>query len=376
MLTPRAPSKIVPLTSARFFAALYVVLYHGVSGIPSQRGCHDLFTRVVGLGYVSVSFFFMLSGFILAIAYLKDDRPVSKRKFFVRRFARIYPLYIAALALDLPRFVLSQRHMGTGFEHTIGWIVASILLIQAWFANLVGLNDPSWSLSAEAFFYFIFPFVGAALWKMRGRTMLWLSLLVYLGGIWLVEIVNGMELHARKQSYDPVPHLFIFLLGICLARLSVWISENPERLQRLQQYAPWMLLGSSATVLAIPVFDLQIPEILMQHGLLAPLFGLMILAFASGNRLISSLFSANWLVVLGEGSYALYLIHVPIGAIFRRWIERYDAPMFLVYVGVTVGLSVVILKCLETPARRWILEKERVHSLKTEDTDALIASTR
>jgi peptidoglycan/LPS O-acetylase OafA/YrhL len=373
MTTSTEPSRIVPLTSARFFAAFYVLLYHGVPNLPSLHNHHGLFTRIVSLGYVSVSFFFMLSGFILTIVYLKSNAPLNKRRFFVSRFARIYPLYLAALMLDLPHFLYAQRYIThASTERTLLSLIASIGLVQAWFVNLVGgLNAPSWSLSAEAFFYLLFPFVSPLLWRLRGRSVLWLSGLIYLGGIWLVKTVDGTRFHISKQSYNPIPHLFVFLLGIILAKFFVWIGRTPERSMLLQRTAPWLLLGSVVLFLTIPVFNLQIPENLMQHNLLAPLFALVILALASGNRVLFLLFSLDWLMVLGEASFALYLIHVPIASILRRWIEQYGTPMFLIYAGVTVALSVASLKWFEGPARRWILKKERVRSLETEVTSAL-----
>lgn len=68
---PLPGPKILPLTSARFFAALYVVLYHTALGVPSLRKYGGAFRRVIEMGNISVSFFFMLAGFILALVYLK-----------------------------------------------------------------------------------------------------------------------------------------------------------------------------------------------------------------------------------------------------------------------------------------------------------------
>jgi peptidoglycan/LPS O-acetylase OafA/YrhL len=372
MTISSAPRQIVPLTSARFFAALYVMLYHGLAANASASSHRNLFERFIGLGYVSVSFFFMLSGFILAVVYLKEDRPVNKRRFFVSRFARIYPLYLAAMMLDLPHFIHIQRYvLHTSPGHMIATIVKTAVLIQAWFTDLGGLNFPSWSLSAEAFFYLLFPFVGPVLWRQRGRTMLWLSVLFYVGGIWVVKMLDERQHHLYKQTYNPVPYLFVFLLGICVAKLFVWINRRPARWMVLQRSAPWLLLGGIFLFFMIPLFDLQVPEIQMQHALLVPLFALAILAFASENRLIMLLFSSNLLVVLGEASFALYLIHTSIAVLMRRWLEHYGTPMFLLYVFVTIALSVASLKWLETPARRWILKREGVRSRETEVSSAL-----
>src|SRR5487761_828074 len=92
--------KILPLTSIRFFAAFYVLLFHAERNLAALGWVPRVLMRIVGLGYVSVSFFFLLSGFILALVYLKDGRPVTRRRFYWARVARIYPLYLAAMLLD------------------------------------------------------------------------------------------------------------------------------------------------------------------------------------------------------------------------------------------------------------------------------------
>src|ERR1700712_5707681 len=86
------------LTSLRFFAALYVVLYHSLTPMVSGIEKHAFVQRAISLGYASVSFFFFLSGYILAVAYLRTGRDLRMRKrFYVARFARIYPLFALTL---------------------------------------------------------------------------------------------------------------------------------------------------------------------------------------------------------------------------------------------------------------------------------------
>ena len=368
MTTTWVKPKILPLTSVRFFAALYVMLFHTVPGIPSHSGQHGMIARTLALGYVGVSFFFLLSGFILAVVYLRNLPTVDKRKFYLARFARIYPLYLTAILLDFPHFLYTQRHIThQSWAHSISALVATGGLVQVWFTDLQGLNQPGWSLSAEAFFYLLFPFIGAALWRMRGRLMWPLAILVYAGGALLVRIISTTNVSLQQQASSPIEHLYIFVLGICLAKFFLWIDEDTARSHALQRYAPWLVIGSLATFLAVPAFDLPISEMQLQHGILIPLFAMILLAFASGNAVISTLFSVNWLVVLGEASFALYLIHVPLYTIMRHLIERYDMPAFLIYVAMTIGLSVASNYWLETPARRWILEREQVvRSLNTE----------
>ena len=260
-------------------------------------------------------------------------------------------MYVAAMLLDLPHFLYTQRYVThETWRHTGAVILTATALMQAWFVSLLGLNPPGWSLSAEAFFYLLFPFIGTIVWRMRERMLLPFAVFVYIGGTLLVQIISYTNVGWWQQACSPLEHLYTFVLGICVAKLFVWIGADEVRSRTLQRYAPLLLLGSLAAFFAVPIFEIPV---------------------ASGNVVLSTLFSANWLVVLGEASFALYLIHVPLNSFMRRPIERYGMPAFLIYVALTIGLSVACIQWLETPARRWIMEKERTRRLKTEATSVM-----
>lgn len=370
MAISQAKSKILPLTSARFFAALYVMLHHTLPKGAVQTDWQEWITRFIGMGYVGVSFFFMLSGFILSIVYLSDNQPINKRRFFIARFARVYPLYFIAMLLDTPHFLHIERmvfknswlKIATEYGATTG-------LVQAWL-GLRSLNPPGWSLSAEAFFYLCFPFLGVTLWRLRTRFVPYAAVIIFTSSILFVMLLDHVH-GTNEQSYYPLPHLFIFMLGVLLAKSFIWIQQDPINSQRLKMAAPWMLLSCLAALLAISMTRVTHYESQLQHGLLAPLFGAAILCFASGNQIVVSHFSKKWLVVLGEASYALYLLHYPIHSILRREIERFGTPMFILYLLGTIGLSVASYYWVEHPVRRWILTKERVHNIQTQLTSSL-----
>lgn len=366
-VTDAVASQITPLTSVRFFAALFVVLFHGWVVVPSHQNQHNLLSRTISYGYISVSFFFMLSGFILAIVYLRPGKPIRLKRFFLSRFARIYPLYLVAVLIDVPRFLHVQRsvlHRPHG--QTAETVLATLGLVQAWFPTLHNLDGPSWSLSAEAFFYLLFPFLGVFLSRLSGIAVLVLSVGLYVGGMGLV-----VGLHSTGQTYSPFPYLFIFVLGIALARVYGWIRESPERGRVLALSAPGMIIVSLGTLFTIPLFSLTIPEPLLQHGLAAPMFALMILALSSDCRAITRPLSTGWLVVLGEASFSLYLIHQPIMSMLRRPIQHFGTAGFLVYLALIVGLSVLSLRFLETPVRLRILARQRVVTPEGAVTSAL-----
>jgi hypothetical protein len=145
---------IPALTSLRFFAALWVVLFH-VNVIGLNRGGSVAYLAFSLLGYAGVSFFFVLSGFILVYVYA--DRKIQKRGFWQARFARIYPAYIFSLVVMIPALIsfwpmTKQAHMG------LLALIANPILLEAWFPKLLLTWNPvGWSLSAEAFFYLVCP---------------------------------------------------------------------------------------------------------------------------------------------------------------------------------------------------------------------------
>jgi len=104
---PRLPA----LTSLRFFAALHVVFFHFLAfKIFTSQGW---FGQISSIGYVGVSFFFVLSGFILVYTY--EGRDISAGAFWRARFARIYPALAFSLLLTGPFFFYAALQLNVPF---------------------------------------------------------------------------------------------------------------------------------------------------------------------------------------------------------------------------------------------------------------------
>ena len=160
---------IKPLTALRFYAAMWVVLFHywpklAVGWTP------DFVLR----GYLGVELFFVLSGFILWAVY----RPALETgrfrygSFLWARLARVYPLHIATLAgVGLMAFAAVKA--GFGIDPAIlSWasLPANLFMVHAWgLAPEAGWNHPSWSISAEWFAYLSFPIFGWAALALKSR---------------------------------------------------------------------------------------------------------------------------------------------------------------------------------------------------------------
>src|SRR5258708_486520 len=177
-----ARSRLPALTSLRFFAAFHVVIFH-FQAMQVLIG-PAWFRKLSSIGYVGVSFFFVLSGFILVYTYA--GRPLILKSFWRARFARIYPAYAFSLLVMAPFFFFAVLTMNIPF---FAWArghlkLASILvlsLLQAWVPPAaLTWNAVAWSLSVEAFFYVLFPFLLLVLVRLSQPHLLLIAATAWL----------------------------------------------------------------------------------------------------------------------------------------------------------------------------------------------------
>ncbi|HWW97715.1 MAG TPA: acyltransferase [Edaphobacter sp.] len=377
--------KNYPLTSVRFFAALFVVLHHSAPafldyfrGMSMNVVPKDFFGRILFSVTFSVSFFYLLSGYVLAMVYLRQGKPVDAKRFFAARFARIYPLYLVMLVLDLPEILapeIQRFGVATGLFKVMKIFTGNVLLLQAWVPErLLRMNSPSWSLCGEAFFYVCFPVLGVALWKLRGARLWMTAIALYVGGQALVWAVRP---HLSRQTvlYLPVLHLSTFALGVLLAR---WqrLRQEREGGEAVRMWQVHTVLGLSIagvvlSILLLPFFKVTMPY---NNGLLAPVLAGFIWAISARTisasttsartEGLSRWLCASWLVALGNASYAIYLIHGPLLLLFL-YLGWVSAACYPVYLGLCVGLSLLSFYYFETPVRQWLLQRFHTRSLET-----------
>ena len=174
------------LTGLRFVVAFQVLAYHALA----PKAASPFWMRsLVGSGYVGVSLFFVLSGFVLTYTYhdALRDGTATRRAFLASRVARIYPVYLLSLAVALPP--LFWLIASKGLRMDWGWFTQLVAmyagLVQAWDPRRACvLNCPAWSLSDEAFFYLAFLFIlpVVARWRLRGLLMA--AAAAYAGRLW------------------------------------------------------------------------------------------------------------------------------------------------------------------------------------------------
>lgn len=304
------------LTFTRFVAAVVVLIFHGArSSYPFTEYPASL---VAQYGNLAVNYFFVLSGFIMAIAYgpVGATGRLSKRAYWLARVSRIYPLYFTALLLVV--FVNAFVRV-----NPIGWVpfLSGLLLIQAWFPSLADtLNGPGWSLSVEALFYAVFPFVLPRLLPLSSRALGGVAV-----GSWLVGTFGYLllallypvkaipELYHAAISYGPYMHLPTFLLGLCGGLLYLRHAPTTGN-NRTGLY----FLGGGLTLL----FAIANVRPVMQYAattMLAPLFLAIIMGVALLNRgWLYTLLVQPRMIYLGEISYGIYILQQPVVALLQE----------------------------------------------------------
>lgn len=359
-------SKVHALTSLRFFAALWVVLYHSFQW---NREGSNLLSHVLDMGAASVSFFFFLSGYILSFVYLQNRQAVDRRRFYVARFARIYPLFVATMLCSVP-FLLAERigkyGVAAAIEKTAVTLMGNLLMLQAWVLNLRGLDNPNWSLAVESVFYALFPVVGFWFWRRTRGQSIWLGL-----GLWVASVAIVVEAtpHLLRDVvlYNPLFHVPTFLVGIVFARLHLKPSGTVGKWPRSMKFAG-LLAVLAAGAGALTLWGHLLPETVLRDGAMVPLYCVLIGILSMGEYWPAKLFSARWLVVLGEASYGLYLIHIPVLQVWEA-LHLADKMIFYpLYLGGCIGLSVLSFFWFEAPARRAILHRLHTKPRETLET--------
>lgn len=317
-----------------------------------------------------VSFFFVLSGFILTYTYRNFDSAESVRRFYVARVARVWPLHIFMLGT----FLVVIPHQGWFFggtdAHHVVIFLANFFLVHAWLpiiAFFFSFNAVSWSISTEAFFYLVFPVLRHR-WE---STWHWKSGIVALIAFGVLAVVNPyrislanpqtpLTISAEGIGYiSPFVRVIEFLLGMLTATAFDAIRKWPLP----KGVAFWTVLEVSAIGLIVfierlagytatspwTVFTVECTD--------APAFPLMILVFAFGNGLISKLVSVRPLVILGEASFALYLSHLLLFNVFdsyRGSLAFSDLTLCIGYWIAAIAISLLLWSFIEKPARTQI----------------------
>jgi peptidoglycan/LPS O-acetylase OafA/YrhL len=342
-------SRLPSLTGLRFVAAFGVFGLHAYSLVKltdpiARRGAQLLFDA----GDLGVSFFFVLSGFVLTWSARPDRGPL---RFWQGRVARIYPAYLVALALAVVSLRVTDR-IPPIFWEPLG---ASAVLLHGWYTQdfvYLGVNPVGWSLSCEMFFYLCFPLLHAVLRRL-GPALLYpiaVGLIALTCAVPWIATVAVVPEHERWFVYIfPVTRMTEFTLGIVLARL---VLLNAWRGPGLR-VAGAVFVANYLAVGWLPAVTRDTAAAIVGTALLIPAAAL---ADLRGER---SPWRHPVVVHLGEVSYAFFLVHLTVivtavelldlGGPWALWPALGIAAVLLL---VSYGLAYALHRWVELPGMR------------------------
>jgi peptidoglycan/LPS O-acetylase OafA/YrhL len=292
------PPDLRALTTLRFLAALWVVLYTAwphldVSWVPVA----------VTKGYLGVETFFVLSGFILSHVYLEaaGEKRFRYGGFLWARLARVYPLHLVTL-FGMIGLGVAATFAGLSIDGSLThWrdLPAHLTLTHAWgLATSSAFNHPSWSISAEWAAYLSFPAFAFVAWRLRDRPLLAVGLAAAfaLGLYAAFQPLAGYSLTEATFRWGALRIVPCFALG-CALYLVHRRGGVP--------YAGRVSLLSGAAVLISASLGLWDAVTVLAAG------GL-ILGLGSLDNARAGVFGSKVGVYLGEISYSIYMVCAPV----------------------------------------------------------------
>ena len=345
---------IGPLTSMRFFAAFRVMMYHLVKWETKGFWLRGLMGTPVG-----VSYFFVSSGFLITYTYsaTSDAGELSPRVFWLKRCARILPVYYLGLAAALP---LLRGQQPTSLAKD----AVTVLLVQAWSPTTAAYwNYAGWALSALAFFYLVLPL---ALRVTRGLSPRTLALLAALA--WGVSLATSLTyvalnpdglgaIDSRSRGFwldvlkfNPLARLPEFLLGMFAARLWSQAGDFGKR-------ATAVFCGVGLALLVGLLLGQYLPYVVVNNGLWSPFLALLLVSLTNESA-VARLLSRKWLVTLGQSSFCLYMLHAPLFSFVKVWMPgAWEQHSHIVKTAIVVPIVLISLagyRFIEAPATAWL----------------------
>lgn len=341
------------LDSLRGLAALAVFGGHSIGSIISLKILVKSLQSPLSIfinGNAAVMFFFVLSGFVLSLPYIRGQRPLSLTAFYIKRVFRIYPAFIAAIVLSLGlKAYLFQPHppetAGLWIQHYWLWDMTPAnlketlrtFLLIAPRINFNLIDPPIWSLAVEMVMALFIPFF---IWLVSRCN-------------WLLNIVVSLPLAYLAFSYNKyfIMYAGVFYLGVILAKykddIVAMINRSHIAGKILLATVGLFLYNTGMTFLNVrtsawyPIFDYALPAIGS---------GLLIILVLASNRL-SAFFGHRWFVFMGTISYSFYLIHFPLLLTVSSLLINIVNPYLFVTLTfvLTVALSYVTMRFIEHP---------------------------
>ncbi|WP_369139685.1 acyltransferase family protein [Modestobacter versicolor] len=349
------------LTGMRLVAALAVWASH----VGAPAGTPEWLVRLMSTGYVGVTFFFVLSGFVLTINYAEGLRtPRAVWSYLVARLARIYPVYLAILgwtvATEWATGPVSGRVVAV---HTLG--------LQAWSPDMdvtFAFVGPAWSISVELFLYLTLPVLLPVVRLVTGRlativlALLATAAVLVLLAWWfqhqgLGALPASDPTSAHRWLYrTPLVRVGDFLIGILAAFVYLRVRDSLAA----QRAGAWLAVTAVVFTVATAALPGTSWSVWSWDALYALPAAALVLGLALAPRHPMARFlGLRPMVFLGEVSFAFYLVHVTAVHMIGVAVPAQEGlgPQLVVRfagLALALGLAVGLHIGIERPARPWV----------------------
>lgn len=361
---PRSVSRIIELDGIRGIAILPVIAIHSILTVCPPGFMHNL----VGLGWLGVDLFFVLSGYLITGILLDSiNGPNYFRRFYLRRVFRILPVYYV--------FVILFFHVGPWIGHAAGTL-ASLNYGRSdeiWYwVYLSNWRDAAhqnrylrhfWSLSIEEQFYLVWPLVVYLSGKVRLKY-------VCAGFAIVVPFLRYVAVHAGVSPYSVYGLTPFRFEGLALGGLVAAAVRDAELLAQIKRLLPWLSAGAAAVLAGIFVSsgtEYNTPAMAIYgYSSVAVLCWAFVsrgIEAAGTQTLLARFLRQRWLVGFGKYSYGLYVWHLPIAEQVRMAGEhalgRFGiawpillAPMLAAAIGLSYLVARLSWAIIEEPCAR------------------------
>jgi peptidoglycan/LPS O-acetylase OafA/YrhL len=393
------------LTGIRFIAILHIFCFHlwVLFDMKKEPGMENLLRDIKELpgplvtaisnGWMSTSFFFLLSGFILAYLYWDEQGQLSitKKTFWLTRAIRIYPIHWIIMLITLLMTTGYQLSLGNSPALLFASGLATITLTQAWYPDFVPIwSWPTWTISALVFLYALLPFLLPMLAKLSRRASIqllcalpFISLLPTAVYAWFfpagTEAPGFWKIFIGSTPLFWVAH---FVAGILLTRLVGITRANTIDSNKNLRWFAWGDVALVAVIVIAATQEIAEPfKFFMRHGLMMPLYMIIIVDLARGKGFAARVFSLPFMGFLGETGFSIFIwqnvVMMICGAVIMFNPDAGQHQFLWALAGVIV-LGICSTYLIEKPIARKLrrkylpLDQTKNHQISTTKTAAVL----
>lgn len=311
----------------------------------------ELYNNYLQEGGIGVSFFFILSGFILAYRYQEKItcNQITWKSFYINRIARIYPLHVLTLLI-----VMVIGFIAGNYKCSLNLCLKALTnfsLCQSFIpykSIYFSFNSPSWSISDEAFFYLSFPLLIMFIRKIFTKKFNLLLILIALLFLILVNIIDD-KLHHAIFYINPLIRILDFILGIYI--FNIWqTTQNRSNSPIFYSTIEFISIASLGIFIA---YHHAIPKVYKFSFYYWPSMLFIIYSFSFQRGIISKLLSCKICLFLGNISFSFYLTHFWVIDIIKTISSISEIHSIVLSLITSLLISTILYYIFERPMNRY-----------------------